>query len=95
MDQDATSIRLAAEMFGPDGDEDDIRDFADVLKKRMVKRPSFAVGSNPTTAPFLERSFALAVSQLEAHLKTRRYLFGNRPCLADFGLAAQFYQVWY
>ena len=51
------------------------------------------VGSNETTGPVIEAAFARLIKRLEPHLAARPYLFGARPCLADFGLASQLAQM--
>eukprot|EP00750_Incisomonas_marina_P032138 INCI8906.1.p1 GENE.INCI8906.1~~INCI8906.1.p1 ORF type:complete len:345 (+),score=60.52 INCI8906.1:232-1266(+) len=109
IDQDRVSVRLAVEMLDAESAADpaDVADFAATIKSRMSKRSS-VVGSNPTTAPFIERNFRQALIQLEAHFSPstaagtqrvpnaarygRTYIFGSRPCIADFGLASQLYQ---
>ena len=40
------------------------------VRERMSKR-GFAVGSNPTTAPFIERNYQQAIVQLDEHLRGR------------------------
>jgi hypothetical protein len=51
------------------------------------------VGSSPETTPVIEGSFNRAVTLVEKLLGKKSYLFGGRPSLADFGLAAQFGQL--
>ena len=81
--------RLADMLFegaeAPEGVEEAIR-------ARMSGRLHH-VGSSADTAPVIEGSFAQLIGILEAHLARRPYLFGARPCLADFGLAAQLGQL--
>ena len=67
--------------------------FAPLLVKRMVPRMAFA-GANDNNKPILVESFANLVAMLEAHLQTRSYLFGERPCFGDFGLWGQLYQAY-
>jgi hypothetical protein len=43
--------------------------------------------------PVIEASFERTARLLERVLSNRAYLFGGRPCLADFGLAGQFAQL--
>ena len=62
-------------------------------QERMTGRVWF-VGSNAQNARFIEETFLAALGRLEAHLSTRAYLFGARPCFADFGLWGQFYCLW-
>ncbi|MBY0400571.1 glutathione S-transferase C-terminal domain-containing protein [Myxococcota bacterium] len=51
------------------------------------------VGSNPTTAPAIERSFVRLVEVLERHLAHHRFVFGARPGAGDFGLFGQLTQL--
>ena len=90
-DQQSAAGRLAVDMLPSDADEQALSGVAEVIKQRMVPRLSF-VGSNEGTAPIIEESFATLTSLLQAHLASRPYLFGGRPCMADFGIAPQLYQ---
>ncbi len=62
------------------------------VRERMVGRLKH-VGSNPDTAPIIEASFVRLIQLLDVMLETRPYLFGGKPTLADFGLAAQLQQL--
>jgi len=62
-----------------------------MIRQRMVPRLSF-VGSSEQTKDLIEGSFRRQLAILEVHLAQRRYLFGDRPAFADFGLFAQLYQ---
>jgi len=64
----------------------------EAVRARMVGRLHH-VGSSSATAPAIEGSFTQLIALLEKQLATRPYLFGGRPCLADFGLAAQLKQL--
>ena len=55
------------------------------IVRRMVPRMAFA-GANETNAPHLQQSWLRTVALLEAHLKERSYLFGERPSFGDFGI---------
>lgn len=87
--QDSAAKRIVDTMYegvpAPDGAED-------AVKSRMTGRLHH-VGSSPETAPLIEGSFTRAVSLLENTLGGKKYLFGDRPCLADFGLAGQLAQL--
>mmetsp|Transcript_71173 Transcript_71173/g.159290 ORF Transcript_71173/g.159290 Transcript_71173/m.159290 type:complete len:336 (-) Transcript_71173:85-1092(-) len=89
VDQRAAASRIANELAAGSPEADQM---ADGIRGRMTGR-GFAVGSNETTAPFIESNFAEAMSLMEAHLSRRPYMFGLRPALADFGIAAQVYQA--
>lgn len=88
-DQEQAARRTAEAMFeageAPAGIEEAVR-------TRMVAR-LYHVGSSPETAPLIEGSFTRLIAMLERMLAARPYLFGARPGLADFGLAAQLGQL--
>jgi len=84
--------RIAASMVKP-GDEAGRIAVREKVIERMRGRVGF-VGSNADTAPQIEASFHDALALLEAHLAARPYLFGGRPCFADFGLSCQIYEAW-
>jgi glutathione S-transferase len=92
IDQQASAGRLALAM-NPAMDEATQQAFAQQISSRMTGRVWF-VGSSDATAPFIESSFLTALSQLDAHLATRPYLFGARPSFADFSLWGQVYNMW-
>ena len=92
IDQQASASRLALAM-NPSMDEATQAAFAEQIRARMTGRVWF-VGSSDATAPFIERTFHTALGQLDAHLATRRYLFGDRPSFADFALWGQIYNMW-
>jgi glutathione S-transferase len=87
--QDSAAKRIVAAMFeggdAPDGAED-------AVKSRMIGRLHH-VGSSPETTPTIEHSFSRLVEMLERQLTGRSYLLGERPSLADFGLAGQLTQL--
>ena len=68
------------------------KDAEEAVKTRMFARLHH-VGSSPATAPLIEASFARLLAILQRLLGDRAYLFGARPCLADFGLAGQLSQL--
>jgi len=88
-DQESAARRIADAIFDgaekPDGIEDNVR-------TRMVGR-LYHVGSSPETAALIEGSFTRLLGVLEKMLAKRPYLFGDRPSLADFGLAGQLAQL--
>ena len=91
IDQIGCARRLAL-MMNPGAKEKNLNPMIESIRTRMVDRVWF-VGSNPDTAPLIERSFERTLHLLDAHLETRRYLFGNRPSFADFGLWGQIYNA--
>jgi glutathione S-transferase len=88
-DQVSAAKRIVEMLFegapAPDGVEEAVR-------TRMVGRLHH-VGSSPESAPAIEGSFTRLIELLDKQLDDRPYLFGARPCLADFGLAAQLRQL--
>jgi glutathione S-transferase len=88
-DQESAAHRIADAIFEgaekPAGIEDTIR-------ARMIGRLHH-VGSSAQTAPVIEGSFTRVLAILDGMLSARAYLFGGRPSLADFGLAAQLTQL--
>ena len=91
-DQRSAAERLVAGMMR-NAPESDRAAMADQLRERMVSRIG-VVGSNEHTAPIIEASFRNGIDLLEKHLAGRPYLFGGRPCFADFGLWGQIYNAW-
>jgi len=87
MDQDSAALRIAREQM-PGQPDEALAPVVDFLRTRMVPRLAF-VGSHAGTASLIEQSFHEVLALLESHLATRPYLFGGRPCLADFGLYGQ------
>jgi len=89
-DQVSAAERIARETM-PDATAEARAGACEMIRQRMVPRLSF-VGSSELTRDVIEGSFRRQLTILEAHLVGRRYLFGDRPALADFGLFAQLYQ---
>lgn len=88
-DQESAARRITDALFEgaekPEGIEDSVR-------TRMVGR-LYHVGSSAETAPVIEGSFTRVLAIVDRMVSPRPYLFGGRPSLADFGLAAQFAQL--
>jgi glutathione S-transferase len=88
-DQQSAAKRIVEMLFegadAPEGVEESV-------KTRMVGRLHH-VGSSLETAPLIEGSFTRLMGLVEAMLHDRPYLFGGRPSLGDFGLAAQLKQL--
>jgi len=89
-DQASAAERIARETM-PGATAEALGGACEMIRQRMVPRLSF-VGSSAQTKDLIEGSFRRQLAILEAHLARRRYLFGDRPALADFGLFAQLYQ---
>ena len=62
------------------------------VSDRMVGRRGF-VGSSSETAELIEGYLKSLVFALEDHLQDRLYLLGGRPCLGDFGIASEIYEL--
>lgn len=92
VDQLSAAERLVATML-PEADDEQRKATETQIRERMVPRIG-VVGSNETTAPIIESSFAAGLGRFEAHLSDRPYLFGGRPAFADFGLWGQIYNAW-
>lgn len=90
VDQIAASWVLARSR-APDETDAGIEKLAQEVRKRMAGR-RYVVGSDVQTAPLIAGYFRNLIDILEKHLSSRLYLFGNRPSLADFGLALQLYE---
>ena len=63
------------------------------VKERMRNR-LWVIGSNENTEDRITESFHNLLSKLVIHLEDRKYIFGNLPCYADFGLWGQIYNAW-
>ncbi len=87
----STAERIAQQMMGAQGTLA-VAQARAAVAERMMGRLGF-VGSNATTEPVIEASFAKALSLIETHLASRPYLLGGRPAMADFGLWAQLYEA--
>ena len=65
---------------------------AQEVSDRMVGRRSF-VGSSFENAELIQGYLESLVFKLEDHFQDRLYLFGGRPCLGDFGIASEIYEL--
>ncbi len=90
-DQFPTAHVLARNWL-PRGDRETVDELAAKIRQRMTGRGAF-VGSNDAMAPLISAYLDRLLDILEPHLEGRRYLFGARPAFADFGLAAQIYEM--
>jgi glutathione S-transferase len=89
-DQLSAAERIAKETL-PGASAEQISSTAEMIRKRMIPRLRL-VGSSKATRGVIEGSFERLVRILETHLASRRFLFGGRPALADFGCFAQLYE---
>ena len=91
VDQIATAHVLARGRT-PNADTETIAKTSKMIRERMTGRGDF-VGSNPQTAPLIAQYLDDLLEILNTHLADRKYLFGDRPAFADFGLALQLYET--
>jgi len=63
-----------------------------MFAERQIGRLA-VVGSNETTAPVIEASYRRLLRLLDAHLTHSRFILGDRPASADFGLFGQLTQL--
>jgi glutathione S-transferase len=89
-DEVSAADRIARETM-PGATQEALGGACEMIRQRMVPRLRF-VGSSEQTKELIEGSFRRQLAILEVHLAQRRYLFGDRPAFADFGLFAQLYQ---
>lgn len=72
--------------------EDRLEAAARTFAARQIGRLA-VVGSSPETAPILEASYLRLLAILECHLRSHRFLLGDRPGSGDFGLYGQLTQL--
>ena len=85
------SAQTLARLAQPQGDEAEVAQWAAMILQRMSTRGHF-VGSSLANAPLITGYYFELLDLLDAHLRTRKYLFGGRPAFADFGLGGQMYE---
>jgi hypothetical protein len=69
-----------------------LEQFSQWFGDRQIGRRA-VVGSSDETRPILEDGYRRLLGILEALLSQRRFLFGDRPAAADFGLYGQLVQL--
>lgn len=87
----AASAQTLARLSLPQGTADQVAERTRMVRERMTGRGHF-VGSSDVNAPLITGYYVELLDILEAHLATRKYLFGARPAFGDFGLYAQLYE---
>lgn len=80
-----------AECMMPGAPEQQIAQMKQGVIERMVPRLKF-VGSSEETKHVIEGSYERVLGILEPHFSSRPYLFGGKPCFADFALFGQLYE---
>jgi glutathione S-transferase len=87
-----TAARWIPCLFSPNQPQQGIARAGVEFRDRQVERLA-VVGSNPTTGPVIERSYRRTLELLDARCSASRFLFGDRPSVADFGLYGQLTQL--
>ena len=90
-DQKAAAARALDEYYTKDAPDN-----RKELEKQSIERMTaqmVSVGLDKEMGGVVEKSFKRFVKLLNAHLKKHLYIFGGRPSIADFGLAAQLSQL--
>tara|TARA_B100001765_G_C19462018_1_gene319698 strand:- start:507 stop:1133 length:627 start_codon:yes stop_codon:yes gene_type:complete len=72
--------------------EEEIFPISKAISKRQIERLRY-VGSNETTAEFIETSYKKFIELLSVHLTGRRFILGDRPGSSDFGIFGQLTQL--
>jgi len=67
-------------------------ELGEMISKRQIER-LWVVGSNEQTASLIEESYQRLLRLLDARLTESRFVLGNRPASADFGLYGQLTQL--
>ncbi len=65
---------------------------AKAISQRQIDR-LYVVGSNPTTGPTIESSYARFIDALDGLVQAQGYVLGRRPSSADFSLFGQLTQL--
>jgi glutathione S-transferase len=73
-------------------DDATLERMATAFRDRQIPRLRF-VGSNEVTGPVIEASYVRFIDALEDHLRGHRFLLGERPGAADFGVYGQLTQL--
>jgi glutathione S-transferase len=78
--------------FGMQLSDDKLEKTGDDFAKRQIDR-LWVVGSNDTTGPVIEESYERFVEIFEDHLRSHRFVMGERPGTSDFALFGQLTQL--
>lgn len=90
-DQKDAAARAIREYYG-DNPPKNRKELEKLSIERMVARMPL-VGLDKEMGGVVEKSFKRFVKLLNAHLEKHLYIFGGRPSIADFGIAAQMGQL--
>ncbi len=77
---------------GTNTPDDVIEKFSKMISQRQIDR-LWVVGSNETTGPVIEDSYARLLQLLDVHLARHQFVLGDRPGSSDFGLYGQLTQL--
>ncbi len=88
----AKATKILPRWTGARQPEDRLEQAARAFAARQIGRLA-VVGSSPETAPILEASYLRLLAILERHLRSHRFLLGDRPGSGDFGLYGQLTQL--
>ncbi len=72
--------------------EEELRQYGSYISERQISR-LYVVGSNDITAPVIEASYRRFLTIFDDLLKRHRFVLGDRPSSADFGIYAQLTQL--
>ncbi|HBX00584.1 MAG TPA: glutathione S-transferase, partial [Gammaproteobacteria bacterium] len=72
--------------------EDKLSELGDYISERQISR-LYVVGSNDITAPVIEASYTRFLTLFDTLLQRHRFVLGDRPSSADFGIYAQLTQL--
>ena len=72
--------------------DEEIEPLSKNISERQIERLRY-VGSNETTGEFIEESYQNFIELLSNHLVGRRFVLGDRPGSADFGIFGQLTQL--
>jgi len=70
----------------------DLKKMSEYIAERQISR-LYVVGSNDVTAPVIEASYVRFLGVMDTLIQQQKYVLGNRPSSADFGIYAQLTQL--
>lgn len=88
----AKSSAILPAWRGAQVSDDQLKAMGKAFAERQIPRLRY-VGSNPTTAPIIEKSYLRFLDLFEAHLRERPFLLGARPAASDFACFGQLTQL--
>lgn len=76
----------------PPMSDEALHSYAELIRGRQIPRLRY-VGSNEITGPVIEASYCRFLDLFEDHLRSHRFLLGDRPGTGDFGVFGQLTQL--